>query len=187
MKTNLLVTAAFLVTIGPCNLATSPGETDPLTFEILEGHWVDSPPPPQIVLRVVTNNEYPCMNYWIESELGVADHTLRVEMSGRITIGEVCLTAIGPAQYKTALPITEGTYTLVFARDGLTDRYTLTVTEAAFEVATLEARFTGPTAVRFPRGGQSSDSEGAASRHPKRQSVGTGRPQPSGFARRASS
>jgi len=154
MKTNLFVTAAFLVTLGPCDLATSSGDTDPLSFAILEGYWVDPPPPPpQIVLRVATNNEYGCMNYQIESELEVADRILRVEMSGRITIGEVCLTAIGPAEYKTALPVTEGSYTLVFARGGLTDRYTLTVTESAFEITPQETHFTRPTALRFARGG----------------------------------
>jgi hypothetical protein len=153
MRANLFLTAAFLMTLGPCEIPSSPGETNLLTFEILEGYWVDQPPPPQIVLRLATPNEYPCMNYWIESELAVTDSILRVEMTGRITIGEVCLTAIGPAQYKTALPITEGRYALVFARGGLTDRYTLTVTETAFEITTVEAHFTRPAADRFPRGG----------------------------------
>ncbi len=153
MKPNLFVTAALVMTLGPCEVTTAPNETDPLTFEILEGYFVDSPPPPQIVLRVTTANEYECMNYWIESELGVADRILRVDMSGRITIGEVCLTAIGPAQYKTALPITEGTYTLLFVRGGQTDRYALTVTPTQFTVTTFEKHFTRPAAARFPRGG----------------------------------
>lgn len=153
MKTNFFLPAVLVMTLGPCEIATTPRDTDPLTFEILEGYWVDSPPPPQIVLRVTTANEYECMNYWIESELGVADRLLRVEMSGRVTIGEVCLTAIGPAQYKTALPITEGVYTLSFARGGQTDRYTLTVTQTEFTISTIESSFTRPAAARFPRGG----------------------------------
>ncbi|MGH7519708.1 MAG: hypothetical protein ACREMI_00360 [Gemmatimonadales bacterium] len=74
-------------------------------------------------------------------------------MTGEVTIGEICLTAIGPAQYKTALPITAGTYTLLFVRRGQIDRYTLTVTQTEFTIATIESSFTRPAAARFPRGG----------------------------------
>jgi len=62
------------------------------------------------------------------------------------------LTAIGPAQYKTALPITDGTYGLVFTRGGHTDRYSLTMTQTAFGITTSEAHFTRPMARRFSRG-----------------------------------
>jgi hypothetical protein len=76
---------------------------------------------------------------------------LRVNVSDRVREPQICLTAIGPAQFKVALPITFGTYTLEFTRDGVTDRYTVTVTETAIEITTREARFTRPTADRFPR------------------------------------
>jgi hypothetical protein len=152
--TRLFVSAAVLATLGSCDPTTSLEEGGPLTFEILEVDWVDPPPPPrQILLTVATEKEYPCMNYRIDGEFGVADRTLHVELSRRITIGDICLTAIGPAQYRAALPITDGTYSLVFARGGQTDRYILTVTQAAFEITTIEAHFTRPAARRFPRGG----------------------------------
>lgn len=132
----------------------APGErySGQLSFGIREGYYVNPPPPPpHIALILTTATQYPCANYWLESEFSVAGSVLRVDVSDRVRIGEVCLTAIGPAQYKVALPVTAGTYTLEFGRDGLTDRYSVTVTEAAIEIATIEAHFTRPTAERFPR------------------------------------
>ena len=94
---------------------------------------------------------YPCVNYLIDNELSVQDHLIRVVMSGAVTEPNVCLTAIGPAQIRSPLPIGEGTYTLAFVRGGVTDRYRLTVTQSAIRIATGVAHFTRPTALRFPR------------------------------------
>jgi len=127
-------------------------DESPLTFAIREGYFVDPPPPPpHIALLVATETQYPCMNYWLESELDVVDNILRVSVSDRVRKPEICLTAIGPAQYKVALPVTVGTYTLEFTRHGLTDRYSVTVTQGAIEITTQEAHFTRPLAESFPR------------------------------------
>jgi hypothetical protein len=93
------------------------------------------------------------VNYHLEGEFSVVGNVLRVAVSDRVTEPAVCLTAIGPAQYRVALPVsTGGTYTLEFTRDGVTDRYTVTVTESAIQIATVDAHFTRPTATSFPRG-----------------------------------
>jgi hypothetical protein len=65
-------------------------------------------------------------------------------MSGRVLKPDVCLTATGPAQYQTALPIAPGTYELEFARGSALDRYRLTVTASAISVTTIESSFTRP-------------------------------------------
>jgi hypothetical protein len=154
MNTNRMAGLVLLGAVAACGLIDSSGDSSPLSFEIREGYYVDPPPPPpHIALILTTATQYPCANYWLESELSVAGSVLHVDVSDRVRIGEVCLTAIGPAQYKVALPVTAGTYTLEFARDGVTDRYTVTVTDTAIEIATIEAQFTTPTAVSFPRGG----------------------------------
>ena len=124
-----------------------------LSFAIREGYYVDPPPPPpQIALIVETTKQYPCFNYWLESELHVADHLLRVVVTDSVHIPQVCLTAIGPAQYRAALPVSAGRYTLEFVRNGLTDRYDVTISDWAISITPLQSTFTHPTARQFPRG-----------------------------------
>jgi len=133
----------------------APGVRDggDLNFAIREGYYVDPPPPPpQIALILETTKQYPCVNYGLESELHVADHLLRVVVTGNVHVPQVCLTAIGPAQYRTALPVSAGRYTLEFVRNGLTDRYEVTISDSAIFITSLQSSFTHPTADQFPRG-----------------------------------
>ncbi len=149
-----LLTAVTLIAGSACDTLAPVNESvSPLTFEIREVDYFGTPGAgPQIVLFLATETQYPCMNYQLESELGIEADKVHVDISGRITIGEICLTAIGPAQFRAVLPIVEGTYALEFTRGGLTDRYTLTVTHTLIVIATLQAHFTHPTADTFPRG-----------------------------------
>jgi hypothetical protein len=147
-----LLTAVTLVACWACDVLAPNEDIGPLTFELGEVDYFGSPGTgPQIVLFLATEQQYPCMNYQLESELAIQADKVHIDVSGRVTIGEICLTAIGPAQFRAVLPIAEGTYALEFTRAGLTDRYTLTVTETAIEIATREAHFTRPIAESFPR------------------------------------
>ena len=150
----LSVTVAALVTCAGCDLF-APGVHDggDLNFAIREGYYVNPPPPPpQIALILETTKQYPCLNYWLASELHVADHLLRVVVTDKVGVPQVCLTAIGPAQYRAALPTSTGRYTLEFVRHGLTDRYDVTISDSAISIAPLQSTFTHPTALQFPRG-----------------------------------
>jgi len=138
-----------LTALSACKILV-PAGTSLLTFEVREVNW--DPPSPQIVLFVSDDKTYSCLNFQIDNELIVHDHSIRVAMSGAVTAPNVCLTAIGPAQIRSPLPIAEGTYTLEFARAGVTDRYRLAVTASAILIFPIEARFTRPTALRFARG-----------------------------------
>lgn len=91
------------------------------------------------------------MNYQIESQLSIEGDAIRVSMTGAIKEPEVCLTAIGPAVYRTALGIGNGTYKLEFTRQGVTDRYGIRVTDTNIQIVTLESHFTRPVARSFPR------------------------------------
>ena len=122
----------------------SKSDPSPLSFEIREGNYF-GPPQPQIGLIVSTEKQYPCMNYQLDGILGVAPPTFRVDFLGTVSIGQICLTAIGPAQFKTALPVTNGTYTLELRRNDVTDRYRIIVSTNAIDVVTLQAHFTHPT------------------------------------------
>jgi hypothetical protein len=152
MATTRIVTAALLGAAAACGITDSRDSSN-LAFEIREGYYVNDPPPaPQIVLLVETETQFPCMNYGLESDLVIAGTVLRVNASNRITKPEVCLTAIGPAGYRVALPVGVGSYTLEFVRDGVIDRYGVTITDAAIEITIEDAHFTHPKAVSFPRG-----------------------------------
>ena len=156
MKRRLLsITVAALVTCAGCNLF-APGvhDGDDLNFAIREGSFVNPPlPPPQIVLIVETTKVYPCFNYSLEAALQVADHLLRVLVTENVHAPEeICLTAIGPAQYRAVLPVTVGRYTLEFVRNGVTDLYEVTISDSAIFIAPLRSSFTHPTAGQFPRG-----------------------------------
>src|SRR5207247_1691535 len=149
-----LLTAVTLIGSWACDTLGPEREGGALTFEVREVDWFSPPDTTrQIELFLATEEQYPCANYRLESDLGIQGNKLRVDISGRVTIGQTCLTAIGPAQFRAVLPLADGAYALELARGGLTDRYILTVTEAAIDIATLSAQFTRPTAQRFPRGG----------------------------------
>lgn len=149
MRSSALYALVALVAITACQALPGPPEGGLLTFEVREVPW--DPPTPRIVLFVSNDSTYPCLNYRIENELTVQNHSIRVAMSGAVSAPNVCLTAIGPAQIRSPLPIADGTYTLEFVRGGLTDRYVLTVTASAIQITPLETHFTRPTAIRFPR------------------------------------
>ncbi len=144
-----LLAFVALAALPACGILDATPEGGLLTFEVREVNW--DPPTPRIVLFVSDDQTYPCFNYLIENELSIQDHTIRVAMSGDVKAPNICLTAIGPAQIRSPLPITQGTYALQFVRGGLTDRYTVTITATTIEIRTLEAHFTRPTASQFPR------------------------------------
>ncbi len=141
--------SAVMLSIGRDNYFSCtmfPGPEGTLGQRTFAVHYaVSQSPTEQVVLLVSDQETYPCMNYQLESGLSIAGHTIRVSMSGRVLKPDVCLTATGPAQYRTALPIAPGTYSLEFERSGSVDRYRLTVTASAIEIATLESSFTRPT------------------------------------------
>ena len=149
------ITVAALVTCAGCDLF-APGVHygDDLNFAIREGSFVNPPPPPpQIALIVETTKVYPCLNYSLEGELHVADHLLRVLVTENVHAPEeICLTAIGSAQYRAVLPVTVGRYTLEFVRNGVTDLYAVTISDSAILITPQRSSFTHPSAGQFPRG-----------------------------------
>jgi hypothetical protein len=140
-----------LVALQTCSILDAGPRAGDLTFEVREVDYWSPGPAQQIVLLVYGDQSYPCMNYQIESDLSIQDHSIRVAMTGAIKKPEVCLTAIGPAIYRAALGIGNGAYELEFVRQGLTDRYVITVTEMAIQIMTRESHFTRPAARSFPR------------------------------------
>lgn len=153
MNTTRIVTSVLLGVAAACGIMDSTRDSSDLRFAIREGHYVNDPPPaPHIALILETTTQYPCANYQLVSQLTTAGTVLRVSVTDEVVKPEVCLTAIGPAGFRVNLPVTIGTYALEFTRDGVTDRYSVTVTATAIEIVMIEAQFTTPTALSFPRG-----------------------------------
>lgn len=150
----VLVTTLVLAGLA-CN-GDSIYDASPLNFEIREGDYVASPPPPQIVLMVATQTVYRCTNYGLKHDFTASGDLLHVTVFASVTESQPCLDLEGPAGFRIALPVTIGTYTLEFTRlgfglNGSADRYSMEVTDSTIEITTLEAHFTTPTAFTFPR------------------------------------
>jgi hypothetical protein len=149
MRTRLWL-AALTVATPSCGIFESSPQGEPLTFEVRDINWI---PNPQIWLIVSGEREYSCLGYHLEGDLQVRDRSIRLALSGEITPPTgVCLPAVGPAEFRAPLPIADGVYLLEFARGGATDRYRLTVTDAAIWIRPLGTSFTRPTVLHFPRG-----------------------------------
>ncbi len=151
MNVRPLLPLLALVALHTCSIVDPGPRAGDVTFEVREVDYWSPGPAKQIVLLVQGDEQYPCMNYQLESALRVQGNSIRVTMSGAIKEPEICLTAIGPAIYRTALGIGNGSYELAFVRQGVTDRYTITVTPSVIRITTLESHFTRPAALTFPR------------------------------------
>ena len=150
----VLLTVCLMIGSWACDVL-SPGEkySGPLNFEIREGHFVNAPPPPpQIVLGAGTEAEYGCAGYRLDHEFSTSGNLLRVSVSDRVRRPQgPCAAVMTPAGFSQVLPITIGTYWLEFTRAGVTDRHSITVTDTTIEITPIEAHFTHPTALTFPR------------------------------------
>src|SRR6266850_1880857 len=71
MSPTLRLIAAVSILAG-CGLLDSSGDSSPLSFSIMGGSYFDPPEAHHIALIVQTKTQYPCMNYQLESSLGVA-------------------------------------------------------------------------------------------------------------------
>jgi hypothetical protein len=102
--------------------------------------------PPQFGLFMETEREYSCL-LPLDVKLESAPGRLTAEIRG-IGKTELCLTAVGPASFRTIVALTEGPQVLRITRGSLTDEYAVTITPAAIEVEPLRASFTRPEHTR---------------------------------------
>lgn len=105
---------------------------------------------PDIALFIESEREYNCANYRLDSELDVKGQEISLSIRG-IRTPEICLAALGPAQFKTFLPGAEGEYSLRISHGGRTDRYTLSITREAITLQREHASFTRTAYGRFWR------------------------------------
>lgn len=116
-----------------------------IIFSVKEGYkHYDSICEPSILLSMETEKIYGCCNFTIESEIGIYDSKILIDISG-IYVPEICLTALGPATSKSFLDVSNGEYLLELSYEGITDIYTLIVTNSYIKVTEVESQFTIPT------------------------------------------
>lgn len=97
-----------------------------------------------LVLRMRTQKIYGCSNFQIDAQLDRSEMSrLLVTVQGVIHT-HVCETALGPAEWETALGALDGEYELVFEYAGYQDHYRFTVTPDAIQVEALTNAFTWP-------------------------------------------
>ncbi len=89
---------------------------------------------PAPYLALATDAIYGCVNYPLQVALRRSGATTTVEVQGVRKIG-TCLTATGPATFRTRLDLPAGTSTLVIRGAGAEDRYQVTLSSDLVEVS----------------------------------------------------
>lgn len=114
-----------------------------------------SPDARQLFLDVRTSEIYPCVNYRIDHVAGSDGATFWVQFTG-VSIGEICLTATGPARATIPLgTLAEGSYSLVLTVRGQAQVSELAVTPETFTVRPARGpwtEFEAPVLRRVPPG-----------------------------------
>ncbi|MGA2622263.1 MAG: hypothetical protein ABSF91_00240 [Bacteroidota bacterium] len=91
---------------------------------------------PAIMLTMTSVRIYSCMNYTFLYELAKSQDSIHLAILG-VTIGEICLTALGPAVASTPIELASGAYNVDVDILGSTDRYALVVTNDDIRLAPI--------------------------------------------------
>lgn len=104
----------------------------PIIFQIREFE-TGNPPETPIMLRMITEAEYGCSNYWVDTDVAVEGRTINVVLNG-VREPVICLTAVGPAYFAEELNLLNGSYDLRIVRGRYVDKYEVNVTDSTVEV-----------------------------------------------------
>jgi hypothetical protein len=156
----LAVLASLALAGGCALLATEPDPDDRrsvgrLVLDLRETHglYEVGKGAPEIRFLIETERIYSHLGAQIHGEVRISGREITFRADHVTECSGICLTAIGPAQHRTLLPLEHGDYTLSVTADGRTDRYRVRVTAEAIEMEPLAATFTTaryPLAWRYP-------------------------------------
>ncbi|MBA7633379.1 hypothetical protein ES703_40945 [subsurface metagenome] len=135
-----------LLALLSCDIFDSRGNIIPIEGDIIfsikeDYEHYDSICEPSVLLSMETEKIYGCCNFTIESEIGIYDSKILIDISG-IYVPEICLTALGPATSKSFLDVSDGEYLLELSYRGVTDEYILIITNSYIKVTEVESHFT---------------------------------------------
>jgi len=108
---------------------------------------------PTIMLTMSSVRIYPCMNYTLLYKLTKSQDSIHLAILG-VTIGEICLTALGPAGASTPIELASGAYNVDVDILGSTDRYALVVTNDDIRLTPIDtsvSRLRASHLWRYPR------------------------------------
>lgn len=94
---------------------------------------------PDLKLKLITEEIYPCINYNIITDQSIEKNELRIRMK-EISNPGICLTAIGPATAYIDLP--ENITEISFINGPTTDKYSITITREKISIDPIESNFT---------------------------------------------
>ena len=103
---------------------------------------------PKLRLNIRTTEIYSCMNFELACSEYNSDNTLIIRFNG-ITHSDICLTALGPAQFNTR--ILENINTLILINGQTIDGYILKITKEKVDFTPVESSFTKPEYTRYYR------------------------------------
>lgn len=148
--------AAALLLVAGCELldgGSAARETVPLTYLAAERHVGQEPGEPVLTLQLTSDEIFPCFNYRIDAVPVAVGGRVDVYVDG-VDLGDVCLTALGPASATLPLAAEEGTTTLRIVNGRVIDEAEVTVTEDAVRIRPVRADASVPAdtlAWRYPR------------------------------------
>jgi hypothetical protein len=142
----LLATSLLLLSCGVFD--SSEGELKPIEGDIIfrfqeeyQDHGAIGEP--NIRLSMTTEKWYACYNWSIRSQVMVQNREILIRVFG-VYVPEGCYTAFGPATFRSSLDISTGEYSICFSYRGVTDWYSLTVTDSSIEITEHTSQFTKP-------------------------------------------
>ena len=95
----------------------------------------------KIKISIITEKTYPCANYDIRTKVSKHGNKITIGLL-YITVPEICLTMLGPANTELFFNLTEGKYSLNFYANEVTDKYELSVSDTTLKITEIESRFT---------------------------------------------
>ncbi len=108
---------------------------------------------PQPTLALATDEIFGCANYRLNVAVRRSGRTLDLTVRDVELLGEVCLTALGPATFQTPLDVPAGTYRLRIRTGGAVDEYDLRVEADRLVLDSVRAertRVPEPLVWRYP-------------------------------------
>ena len=94
---------------------------------------------PELKLKLITEEIYPCINYAIATTVFTNTNELIIRFD-ELIIPEVCLTAIGPAT--SYIDLTENITKITFINGDVIDSYSIEINEEKVIIETFETNFT---------------------------------------------
>jgi len=114
-----------------------------IIFQVEDFCWINGAKKPGLSIDMETAKEYPCCNYWIETEDLMHDNTIHINIFG-VYEPNGCATAFGPARQSLVFGQLDGKYLLNFRYSRRVDQYELWVTDTLISLTPKISRFTEP-------------------------------------------